>query len=130
MGKLGGLVTLGSHAVKSWSSTQAVVALSSGEADYYGLVKVGTMALGIRSMLQDMGIDGRIVLRTDASAAKGIGDGAWMFAVAPRNGNADGGLSSLWHVGPFLCPDLRNFMITMLKRRLGLQRQPIATHWP
>ena len=35
----GGVVLLGNHAVKSWSSTQAVIALSSGEAEYYGLVK-------------------------------------------------------------------------------------------
>ena len=33
-----GVVLFGGHAVKSWSSTQAVIALSSGEAEYYGLV--------------------------------------------------------------------------------------------
>ena len=35
----GGVVYFGQHAVKSWSTNQAVIALSSGEAEYYGLVK-------------------------------------------------------------------------------------------
>ena len=63
---------LGSHCVKTWSSTQQVIALSSGEAEYYGLVKGATIAIGIRGMLSDFGIECGIVLCTDASAAKGI----------------------------------------------------------
>ena len=35
----GGLVMHGSHLLKTWASTQTVVALSSGEAEYYGEVK-------------------------------------------------------------------------------------------
>ena len=35
----GGLVMLGSHMMKGWSNTQSVIALSSGEADYYGMVR-------------------------------------------------------------------------------------------
>ena len=30
---------LGSHMIKGWSTTQSVIALSSGEAEYYGLVR-------------------------------------------------------------------------------------------
>ena len=63
---------LGSHCVKTWSTNQQVIALSSGEAEYYGLVKGATIAIGIRSMLSDFGIECRIVMCTDASAAKGI----------------------------------------------------------
>ena len=63
---------LGKHMIKSWSSTQANVALSSGEAEYYGLVKGASVALGIRSMHSEMGIKVRIRVNTDASAAKGI----------------------------------------------------------
>ena len=63
---------LGSHVIKSWSSTQGNIALSSGEAEYYGLVKGASVALGIRSMLREFGIDARIRVSTDASAAKGI----------------------------------------------------------
>ena len=35
----GGLIMLGQHMVKSWSNTQSVLALSSGEAEYYGMVR-------------------------------------------------------------------------------------------
>ena len=35
----GGMVMHGLHCVKTWSSTQAIISLSSGEAEYYGLVK-------------------------------------------------------------------------------------------
>ena len=68
----GGVITLGGHVVKSWSSTQAIVALSSGEAEYYGMVKGASMALGIQSMLADLGVEVTVRVRTDASAAKGI----------------------------------------------------------
>ena len=51
-----------------------MVALSSGEAEYYGLVKGASMAMGIESLGNDLGIifDGPITMRTDASAAVGI----------------------------------------------------------
>lgn len=35
----GGTAFLGKHVIKSWSLTQSIVTLSSGEAEYYGLVK-------------------------------------------------------------------------------------------
>ena len=35
----GGVAMFGNHMVKSWCSTQAIVALSSGEAEYYGIVR-------------------------------------------------------------------------------------------
>ena len=35
----GGAVMLGKHAIKHWSSTQPSVALSSGEAEFYGVVR-------------------------------------------------------------------------------------------
>ena len=41
----GGVIMLGSHMVKSWSTTQANVALSSGEAEFYGLVRGQPLAL-------------------------------------------------------------------------------------
>ena len=63
---------LGEHMVKSWSSTQANVSLSSGEAEYYGLVKGASVAIGVKAMHHEMGISTRIRVSTDASAAKGI----------------------------------------------------------
>ena len=68
----GGVLMLGNHMIKSWSSTQANVTLSSGEAEYYGLVKGASVAIGVKSMHAEMGIHVRIRVSTDASAAKGI----------------------------------------------------------
>ncbi len=62
----------GSHAVKAWSTTQQVVALSSGEAEYYSMVRGGSMGLGIRAMANDLGMSIGVNVKTDASAAKGI----------------------------------------------------------
>ena len=70
----GGVIRLGSHSVKLWSSTQKSIALSSGEAEYYALVKGGSIGIGISSMLSDFGVvvDSRLHIHTDSSAAKGI----------------------------------------------------------
>jgi hypothetical protein len=68
----GGVITIGDHVIKTWSNTQSTIALSSGEAEYYGMVKGGSQALGVKSMLHDLGVNLNIRLRTDASAAKGI----------------------------------------------------------
>ena len=60
----------GKHLIKSWSSNQAAVALSSGEAQYYSMVKAAGNGLG----LGDTGTEdiGQTTIRTDASAAAGI----------------------------------------------------------
>ena len=52
--------------------TRAVIALSSGEAEYYGIVKAGSNALGLKGMLADVSVDVQITVCTDSSAAKGI----------------------------------------------------------
>ena len=70
----GGLVMYGSHLLKTWASTQTVVALSSGEAEYYGVGKGMCEALGIKGIAKDMGLDFSITLSTDSSAAEGLGD--------------------------------------------------------
>ena len=79
----GGIIRLGNHVIKTWSTTQSVIALSSGEAEYYGMVKGGSVGLGIQSIMRDMGGSQRHQTwdqyacrcnntHTDASAAKGI----------------------------------------------------------
>ena len=70
-----GLIMLGKHMIKSWSTNQAVVALSSGEAEYYALVKAASVAMGTRTLMGDLGISGLgpIEIKSDASAAIGIG---------------------------------------------------------
>ena len=63
---------LGNHCIKTWSSTQAVIALSSGEAEYYGIDKGASVLLGAKSLMADLGLDMKCRLHTDSSAAKGI----------------------------------------------------------
>ena len=62
----------GSHCIKSWSVTQSVVSLSSGEAEYYAMVKGGSVAIGMQSMMSELGIKVKLTLKCDASAAVGI----------------------------------------------------------
>ena len=61
----------GSHLVKHWSRTQSGVALSSGEAELYALVKGSTETLGVIQMASEMGHVQSGTLCTDSSAAKG-----------------------------------------------------------
>ena len=68
----GGVIYLGGVAVRGWSSNQAVIALSSGEAEYYAALKGASAALGFQSMLRDLGMNVSVVLYTDSSAARGI----------------------------------------------------------
>ena len=46
----------GRHCLKTWSTTQNKVSLSSGEAEYYALVKCGCETLGLQSVMADLGI--------------------------------------------------------------------------
>ena len=58
--------------VKSWSNRQASPALSSGEAEYYAIVKAAAEALGIQSLAADLGWQVKVQLRVDSSAAKAM----------------------------------------------------------
>ena len=68
----GGVIMYGCHGIKTWSATQQVIALSSGEAEYYGMVRGAGNALGLSGVFRDMGIKHEITMYTDSSAAKGI----------------------------------------------------------
>ena len=68
----GGVCMLNGHLIKSWCSSQNIVALSSGEAEYYGLVRGAAHGIGLRSLLEDLGIQRRVKIKTDASVAKSI----------------------------------------------------------
>ena len=58
--------------MKHWSSTQGSTALSSGEAEYYALVKGAAEGLGIQSLCRDLGYEFSLVMHVDSSAAKSI----------------------------------------------------------
>ena len=63
----------GCHTIKCWSKTQQTIALSSGEAELIALVRGCCEALGVESLIRDLGgSTSRIVAKTDASAAVGI----------------------------------------------------------
>ena len=68
----GGCILRGDHCLKTWSKTQAIVAKSSAEAELYEVVRGATEALGMSSLLADMGLETRMQLHLDAAAAKGI----------------------------------------------------------
>ena len=63
-----GVVTLGQHMIKAWSRTQALVALSSAEAELYATVKASSESIGIQALLKDWGIKARADIMGDASA--------------------------------------------------------------
>ena len=68
----GGAVMLGKHTIKHWSSTQPSVTLSSGEAEFYGVVRGAGQGLGYQALLKDLGLAMPLRVWTDSSAALGI----------------------------------------------------------
>ena len=64
----GGCIMLGKHTIKHWSSTQPTISLSSGEAEFYGVVRGSGYGLGDKALLQDLGINAEVRLWTDSSA--------------------------------------------------------------
>ena len=68
----GGALRHGMHTLKTWSSTQSIVALSSGESEYYGLIKGASIVLGALSMTKDLGHTYGLKIYTDSNAAKGM----------------------------------------------------------
>ena len=69
---MGGCVMLGFHMTKAWPATQASLALSSGEAEFYGVVKGSGIGLGQAALFADIGIQVPLRVWTDSSAAIGI----------------------------------------------------------
>ncbi len=68
----GGYVMFDQHALKHWSPTQASVALSSGEAEFAGVIRGAGQGLGFQALLSDLGIAAPLRVWTDSSAAIGI----------------------------------------------------------
>ena len=68
----GGVLMLGEHCVKSWSTTQKSISLSSGEAELVAAVKASSEALGLMSMMRDWGMSVKGQVYVDSSAALGV----------------------------------------------------------
>ena len=63
---------LGRHLIKSWSTTQPLVSLSSGEAEFYGVARASGIGLDYQAMASDLGLDLPPRIWTDSTAALGI----------------------------------------------------------
>jgi hypothetical protein len=69
----GGALMHGHNCLKAYSSTQSVLGLSTGESEFYGMVKMGAVLLGARSMAADLGeYNQELKLRADATAGIGM----------------------------------------------------------
>ena len=68
----GGALMIGGHCVKSWSSTQKCVTLSSGEAELVATVKTSTETIGLAQLARDWGVELEGKILTDSSAALGV----------------------------------------------------------
>ena len=62
---------VGNHVIKTWSATQVSLALSSGEAEYYGVVRASGVGLGQQALFRDSGLRLKLRVWTDSSAAIG-----------------------------------------------------------
>ncbi len=68
----GGMILMMRGLVKSWSNRQRTAAMSSGEAEYYAVVKASAEALGVQAFAADLGWKMSVELNVDSSAAKAI----------------------------------------------------------
>ena len=62
----------GSHLLRSSSTTQGLVALSSGESEFIAFVKACSVGLGAKAMCADLGASRKLQVGTDSSAGKGL----------------------------------------------------------
>ena len=73
----GGVIKIGEHFIKGWSKTQTSITLSSAEAELVALCKLAAEMIGLGSMASDFGVDMKVVMYADSSAA---------IAIAKRRG--------------------------------------------
>ena len=68
-----GVLMLGGHCVKTWSTSQGAIALSSAEAEFYAMVEGVLRAKWAVTVAAGMGVKGAhgaLLLGTDSAAAK------------------------------------------------------------
>lgn len=69
----GGVLRIDTHVIKTWSSTQQTVSLSSAESELYAMTKTAAQAIGLSQILNDFGESMEIRVHSDSSAALAIG---------------------------------------------------------
>ena len=67
-----GCIMIGSHVTKFWSSTQASLALSSGEAELTAVVKCSCECIGMVQLAEDWGLSVEADVLVDSTAALGV----------------------------------------------------------
>ena len=67
-----GAVYIGNTLIKTWSKDQAVIALSSGEAELYAAGRAAREGIGIKSMAEELGWKMDVTIEIDAAAAQGM----------------------------------------------------------
>jgi hypothetical protein len=65
-------IYFGKSLIEASSCTQQVVALSSGESEFYGLLRGAACGLQVRELLKEMGLDMAARVLTDSAAARGV----------------------------------------------------------
>ena len=65
-------MVMGTHTLRTWSSTQVVVTMSSGEAEFYAVSRCVCELLGLQGLLRDLGMPKNIQCFTDSSTARGV----------------------------------------------------------
>ena len=68
----GGVVRIGGAPIKCWSKDQHNLAKSSAEAELYAANLGGEQALGIQTMMRELGCEMSIRIYIDSSAALGV----------------------------------------------------------
>ena len=58
----------GRHCIKVWCKKQAVIALSSAEAELYAALKAAMEGLGVKALETDLGLSTGVVLHLDSTA--------------------------------------------------------------
>jgi hypothetical protein len=66
------MLVIGGSCIRAWSSTQATVATSSGEAELYALVKTASEGLGFLAVAKDLGVELSLEVFVDSTAAQSI----------------------------------------------------------
>ena len=80
----GGVTCVGGQVVKTSASSQGSVAMSSGEAEYYALIKGAAEGLGLQAVMAYLGWEPRVKLWSYPSAARGMAEvktGTWRSSV-------------------------------------------------
>ena len=68
----GGVLMIGRHLLKTYSRQQKTIALSSAEAELYGMTACSSELLGMQACAADLGMKLNVSIYADASAALGI----------------------------------------------------------